>query len=250
MNFAGKVVLVTGAARGIGRGIAERFSEAGASVAAVDRNGAGAEALASTLPRAIAITADVARDEDAARAVERTVSEFGRLDALVNNAGILVTGTIAELTPEGWDRQIAVNLRSVYLFSHYAIPHMRGCGGAIVNIASVHAFVSWPANAAYDATKSGMLGLTRAMAIDHGREGIRVNVICPGYIQTPLLEEAFDKLPDREGTVRQIVAAHPVGRLGTPRDIAEAALFLCSDAASFITGASLVVDGGIMLAGR
>lgn len=244
MDFSGKVVLVTGAASGIGRGIAERFSEAGASVAAVD-----IDAIAP-LPHSIAVTADASRDEDAARAVERTAAEFGRLDALVNNAGINVYGTVADLSPADWDRQISVNLRSAYLFSHYAVPHMRGRGGAIVNISSVHAFVSWPGCAAYDATKAGLLGLTRAMALDHGRDGIRVNVICPGYIQTPGLDRAFDRLADRDTTIRQIIAAHPAGRMGTPRDIAEAVLFLCSDAASFITGASLVVDGGMTLAGH
>jgi NAD(P)-dependent dehydrogenase (short-subunit alcohol dehydrogenase family) len=250
MDFTGKVVLVTGAASGIGRGIAERFSEAGAFVAVVDINGPGLEAVAASLPRAIAITADVARDEDAARAVERTVAGFGHLDVLVNNAGIMLAGTIDKLSPEGWDRLINVNLRAAYLFSHYVIPHMRGRGGAILNISSVHAFVSWPDNPAYDATKAGLLGLTHAMAVDHGRDGIRVNVICPGYIQTPLLEANFNAMPDRERTVRDVVAAHPVGRLGTPRDIAEAALFLCSDAASFITGATLVVDGGMTVVGH
>ncbi|MBZ5595090.1 MAG: SDR family oxidoreductase [Acidobacteriia bacterium] len=253
MSEIGKTVLVTGAAAGIGAGIAERFSEAGYSVAAFDIDGAGATRMAERLRAhapAIAIQGDVAVEENAREAVTKTVRDLGSLDVLVNNAGIEVSGSVSDLTPTAWDRQIAVNLRGAYLMSKYAVEQMRGRGGAIIHISSVHAFVSWQGIAAYDATKAGLLGLTRAMALDHGPEKIRVNAICPGYIDTPLMERWLASVPDREETMRQVLSYHPLGRIGTPRDIGEAALFLASDAASFVSGAFLVVDGAMSVAGH
>ena len=253
MSNSTKAVLVTGAAAGIGAGIAERFAESGYSVAAFDIDGDGAQRMAERLRvhgPAVGIQGDISVDDQAQAAVEKTVQEFGSLDVLVNNAGIEVSGSISDLTPAAWDRQIAVNLRGAYLMSKYAIEKMRGRGGSIIHISSVHAFVSWPGCAAYDATKSALLGLTRAMALDHGAEGIRVNAICPGYIDTPLMEKWLASVPDRQETMRQVLACHPLGRIGTPRDVAEAALFLASDAASFISGAALVVDGAMSVAGH
>jgi NAD(P)-dependent dehydrogenase (short-subunit alcohol dehydrogenase family) len=252
MDFSGKAVLVTGAASGIGRGVAERFHQAGASVAAVDINAEGLATLAAGLAGALAITADVADDEGARCAVERTMAAFGRLDVLVNNAGIERYGTVADMAPDVWDKVLSVNLRAAYLYARHAIPHMRagGRGGVILNISSVHAFHSWPECAAYDASKAGMIGLTRAIALDHGREGIRAVAICPGYIDTPLISDWLDSLPNREEVLGQVLAAHPAGRMGTPRDIAETVLFLASDAASFITGTTLVVDGGMTIMGH
>ena len=248
-----RVALITGAAAGIGAGIALRFAEAGYAVAAFDIDGAGAAHMAEQLrglAPSVAIGGDVSREDDAQAAAEKAVSEFGSLDVLVNNAGIEVNGSVSDLTSEAWDRQIAVNLRGVFLMSKYAIAKMRGRGGAIVNISSVHAFVSYASCAAYDTTKAGLLGLTRAMALDHGVEGIRVNAICPGYIDTPLMDRWLDSAPDREETLRQVLSYHPLGRMGTPRDIADATLFLASDAAAFISGASLVVDGAMSVAGH
>jgi meso-butanediol dehydrogenase/(S,S)-butanediol dehydrogenase/diacetyl reductase len=134
--------------------------------------------------------------------------------------------------------------------SKYVIDKMTASGAAIVNISSVHAFVSWAGSAAYDATKAGLVGLTRAMALDHGPAGIRVNAICPGYIDTPLMESWLESASNREETMRQVLAWHPLGRIGTPRDVAEAVLFLASDAASFISGTTLVVDGAMSAAGH
>lgn len=253
MRFDDRVALVTGAAKGIGAGIAERFAEAGAAVAVFDIDGPGARAMTGKLRgtgRSLAIEGDVSNEDDARRAVEQTAAQFGRLDILVNNAGIEVAGTIPDYTPEQWDRQLNVNLKGAFLFAKYAIPRMRIRGGVIVNISSVHSFVSYPGNAAYDASKAGMVALTRTLALDHGREGIRVNAICPGYIDTPLMEEWLSTVSDREETMRQVLAAHPLGRIGTPRDIADAALFLASDAASFISGTTLVVDGAMTVAGH
>ena len=253
MPFDEKVALVTGAAKGIGAGIAERFVEAGAAVVIFDVDGEGARAMAGRLcarGRVLAIVGDVSNEDDVRGAVARTVTELGRLDVLVNNAGIEVAGAIPDYTSEQWDRQLGVNLKGAFLFAKHAIPRMRGRGGVIVNISSVHSFVSYPGNAAYDASKAGMVALTRTLALDHGRDGIRVNAICPGYIDTPLMEEWLATVADREETMRQVLAAHPLGRIGTPRDIAEAALFLASDAASFISGTALVVDGAMTAAGH
>jgi meso-butanediol dehydrogenase / (S,S)-butanediol dehydrogenase / diacetyl reductase len=248
-----KTAIVTGAAAGIGAGIARRFAEGGYTIAIFDTNGPGATRIAAELgdlTSTIAIQGNVADEEDVRRAVETTVANFETVDVLINNAGIEVAGTVASLASAEWDRQIAVNLRGVFLMSKYSIAKMRGRGGAIVNIASVHAFVSWPDCAAYDATKSGMLGLTRAMALDHGGEAIRVNAICPGYIETPLMERWLASLPDPEQTLAELRRFHPLGRMGTPRDVAEAAFFLASDAASFISGTYLVVDGAMTTAGH
>jgi NAD(P)-dependent dehydrogenase (short-subunit alcohol dehydrogenase family) len=248
-----KTAIVTGAAAGIGAGIARRFAEGGYTIAIFDTNGPGATRIAAELgdlTSTIAIQGNVADEEDVRRAVETTVANFETVDVLINNAGIEVAGTVASLASAEWDRQIAVNLRGVFLMSKYSIPKMRPHGGAIVNISSVHAFLSWPECAAYDATKAGIIGLTRAMALDHGREAIRVNAICPGYIETPLMERWLAGLPNRDETLAQLRQVHPLGRMGTPRDVAEAAFFLASDAASFISGTYLVVDGAMTTAGH
>ena len=253
MQLDGKVALVTGAAVGIGAGIAERFVEAGASVAIFDINGEAARERADQLRakgQVLAIQGDVASEDSARSAVERTVAQFGSLDVLVNNAGIEVAGPISLMKSEAWDRQLAVNLKGAFLFSKYAIARMLGKGGAIINISSVRAFVSYPGGIAYDASKAALIGFTRALALDHGQDKIRVNAVCPGYIDTPMTEEWLKSVPNREETMRQVLAVHPLGRIGTPRDIAEAAVFLASDAASFITGTTLVVDGGMSAAGH
>jgi NAD(P)-dependent dehydrogenase (short-subunit alcohol dehydrogenase family) len=253
MRFDNKTVLVTGAARGIGAGIAEGFLEAGAAVAMLDWNGPEVEAKAASfqrLGRVLAVVGDVSNEAQVEAAIERTAGEFGRLDVLVNNAGIEVVGTLPEYTSADWDRQVGVNLKGVFLCSKYALPHLRKQRGSIVNISSVHAFVSYPGTSAYDASKAGVLALTRTLALDHGRDGIRVNAICPGYIDTPMLSDWLATLPDPAENMRQVLRFHPLGRIGVPRDIANAVLFLASDLASFITGATLVVDGAMTVAGH
>lgn len=245
-----KTALVTGAGSGIGEAIAKRFHKAGYQVVLFDINRASALLAASQMcdgATTLVIEGDVSNEAHVEAAVERVTSELKSLDVLVNNAGMEVNGTVVEQPSADWDRQVAVNLRSVYLFSKYAIPAMETSGGSIINIASVHAFMSWPRCPAYDATKAGILGITRAMAIDHGRAGIRVNAICPGYIETPLLAQWFASgAADKE----EVLKFHPLGRIGTPDDVANAALFLASDGASFISGTTLMVDGALTAFGR
>jgi NAD(P)-dependent dehydrogenase (short-subunit alcohol dehydrogenase family) len=247
---AQKTALVTGAASGIGAAIAERFLQAGYQVAFFDIDGQAARATASRVTaeaRRVVIEGDVSDEQDVKEAVSRTVTDLGSLDVLINNAGVEINGTVLDLSAEQWERQLAVNLRSVFLFSKYSIPEMQPRGGSIINVASVHALVSWPRCAAYDAAKSALIGLTRAMAVDHGKDGIRVNAICPGYIETPLLEQRF-----ASGTVnkQEALKFHPLGRIGKPSDIAEVAFFLASDAASFISGTQVTVDGALTAVGH
>jgi NAD(P)-dependent dehydrogenase (short-subunit alcohol dehydrogenase family) len=242
--------LITGAGSGIGKAIAHRFHQAGYHVAIFDVNSDAAQVLSSEMrdgAKTLVIQGDASNEHDARAAVEKTVFELSSLDVLVNNVGVELNGTVVEQPSADWDRQIAVNLRSVYLFSKYAMPALEKVGGSIVNISSVHAFMSWPRCPAYDATKAGILGITRAMAIDHGWKGIRVNAVCPGYIETPLLMHWFASgRADKD----EVLKFHPLGRIGTPDDIANAVFFLASEDASFISGAALTVDGALTAFGR
>jgi NAD(P)-dependent dehydrogenase (short-subunit alcohol dehydrogenase family) len=246
-----RTAIVTGAASGIGAAIARRFLAEGCSVVLFDINADGARIVAERTGRAanaLIVQGDAGVESSVREAVTRTEERFGPVGILVNNVGIEFNATVEEQSREEWDRHIAVNLTSVFLFSKLCIPGMRSSGGgAIINIASVHAFVSWPRCAAYDASKAGLLGVTRALAIDHGHEGIRVNAICPGYIRTPLLERWFAAIEDGE---REVARVHPLRRIGEPDDVANAVFFLASEQAAFITGSVLTVDGGMMAAGR
>ena len=249
----GKVAIITGAATGIGRASAMLFARAGARVALADlrepelaRTEAEVRAAGG---EAASITADLARPDDCAAVVAAAVRAFGRLDVLLNNAGVgtmIVGGTVESITLEHWDLAQDVNVRAMYLVSRAAVPHMRSAGGAIVNIASVSAFrgsVERPSHA-YAASKGAVLSLTRAMAASYGRDGIRVNAICPGTIRSRLTADIVDRVE------RAAKEGHgiPLGRVGEPEDIARCALFLASDDASFISGAHIVADGGAMAA--
>jgi NAD(P)-dependent dehydrogenase (short-subunit alcohol dehydrogenase family) len=253
--LSGKVAVITGAATGIGRASALLFARAGARVALVDMREPELARTVAELRLAggevASAAVDLARPDDCAAAVEAAVRAFGHLDVLLNNAGVgtmVVGGTVETITLDHWDLAQDVNVRAMYLTSRAAVPHLRAAGGgAIVNIASVAAFrgsTERPSHA-YAASKGAVLSLTRAMAASYGRDRIRVNAICPGTIRTRLTAD----IVERTARAAQEGRGIPLGRVGEPEDVARCALFLASDAASFVSGAHLVVDGGAMAVG-
>jgi NAD(P)-dependent dehydrogenase (short-subunit alcohol dehydrogenase family) len=249
MRLDGQVVVVTGAGSGIGTGIAHACADAGAAVGVVDLDGESASQVAAAVEAAggaaVALAADVTVRADIERTLDELAARFGRITGLVNNAGILAEGTVAELSDADWDRVIAVNLTAPFRFTRAVIPHLRAAGGgAIVNISSVEGLGAGARHVAYSASKAGLLNLTRATAIDHGREGIRANAICPGTIETPLYETFIAGHDDPEAMRDQMIARNFANRLGRPADIGAAVVFLLSDEASFVNGTTLVVDGG------
>lgn len=251
-QLEGKVALITGAGSGIGRAAAQRFAAEGCTVAVVDMAASAAEETAGKIAadggRALACPANVTVDTEVRAAVARTVEAFGSLDMLYNNAGVNSSGSVADATEEDWDRCFAVNVKGTFLCSRAAVAHLAASGsGAIVNQASVAALVGVPNFAAYCAAKGAVVALTRSMAIDLAPKGIRVNAICPGTVFTPLMEPMLRARGDGDmevGLARTVVK-YPIGRLGTPEEIASAALFLASPGASFLTGSILAADGGM-----
>jgi len=251
-KLEGKAALITGAGSGIGRASAELFSSEGSAVAVVDLREDAARETADKISadggRAVAVAADVTDADGIEAAVARIVSELGRLDIVYNNAGIGSTGSVADGTEEDWDRCLAVNAKGTFLTSRAAVPHLEASGGgAIVNQGSVAALVGVANFAAYCAAKGAVVSLTRSMAIDLAPRGIRVNVICPGTVFTPLMEPMLTARGggDMAKGLALTVAKYPIGRLGTPEEIARVALFLACDDAAFVTGSTFAADGGM-----
>jgi len=246
-TLIGKVTLVTGASSGIGRAAALALAREGAKVVAADVTVEGGnetvQLIKKTGGEAIFVTTNVAKAADVEALVNAAVSTYGRLDCAYNNAGISgKSQSIVDTTEENWDRIIAINLTGVWLCMKYEIPVMlKNGGGAIVNTASDAGLIGVKRTGAYVASKHGVVGLTKTAALEYAKCGVRVNAVCPGPIETPMLMKGADRFPQM---IPKMVKAQPNGRLGKPEEIAEAAVWLCSDAASFVTGLAMPVDGG------
>jgi NAD(P)-dependent dehydrogenase (short-subunit alcohol dehydrogenase family) len=249
LSLEGKVAMVTGAASGIGRGISLRLAEMGTSVAVLDIDEVkGTETVSAIRDlggEALFILCDVRSAENCCHAVESVIKRHKKIDILCNCAGIAIREDVVDLTEEEWDRTVDVTLKSVYLLSHEVIPHMiRAGGGSIINIGSGWSLKGGPRAAAYCAAKGGVVNLTRAMAIDHGKHNIRVNCVCPGDVDTPMLRSECAQLGEDVQTFMRDAANRPLARIGMPEDVANAVLFLASPMSNWITGTALVVDGG------
>ncbi len=247
-RLANKTALITGAGTGIGRAIALAYLREGARVALVGRRKEPLEAIAREAgDTVLVLTGDVSKQADIDHMLAETAARFGGLHVLVNNAGVLHIGTAEQITEAEWDETFAINVRGLWLLSRAVLPYMRKVGGgSIVNVASVLGINGARNRASYAPSKGAVILLTKCMAIDHGAENIRVNAICPSFIETDLTAEVIRKAPDPSAVRRERIGVHPIGRLGQPEDIAGLAVYLASDESSWVTGATMPVDGGYL----
>jgi NAD(P)-dependent dehydrogenase (short-subunit alcohol dehydrogenase family) len=249
-RLEGKVGLITGGAGAIGRATARRFAAEGASVVVADRDGPRADDVAATLredgARALGVAVDVASEPSVVALVERATGAYGRVDILFTCAGVLVSGSVTETTLADWERTLAVNLTGPFLASKHVLPVMvANGGGSIVHMSSTAGLVGEASIAAYCASKGGVLMLARQMALDYARQGVRVNVICPGWIDTPFNDPAIEAAGGREALMPYVDQMVPLGRQGTPEEVADVVAFLASDDARLMTGSVVTVDGGL-----
>ncbi|MFQ5966632.1 MAG: SDR family NAD(P)-dependent oxidoreductase [Acidimicrobiia bacterium] len=250
MRLPGKTALITGGNSGIGEATARLFAEEGASVALAARDADKTARVAAEIEagggRALPVRCDVRLVSDCETAITETVAELGGLDILFNNAGVIFREKSApETSVEEWDETMAINARGTFLMSKYAVPYLAASRGVIINNASYFGLVGGRGTAAYSASKGAVVALTKAMALDHAAAGIRVNCICPGSVDTPMLRQEIEEMGGEANVRSQFESKHPIGRISTPDEVARAVLFLASDDASFITGAAIPVDGGI-----
>lgn len=250
MRLEGKVAVITGGSDGIGKAIALTFVREGAKVVIASRDeekGSRAVKELKAVGEASYLKVDVSDSQQVRRIVQETVQRYGSIDILVNNAALCPPGDVVTTTEATWDEVIGVNLKGVFLCSKYTVPHMqKKGGGAIVNIGSINSLMAMENEAAYDASKGGVLMLTKAMALDFARSNIRVNCICPGAIETPMLTASLNTAKDPKAARAALIQKHPLRRTGKPEEIAQTALFLAANDSSFITGATIPVDGGIL----
>ncbi len=249
MKLEGKVALITGGSLGLGKATAELFAKEGAKVVITGRTEKTLqEAVEAAKGNGLDIdylVSDVSNEDNCREAVDFTLNKYGKIDILFNNAGVLHAALTHETDTETWDRLFNINVKGTYLMSKHAIPHMLEKGyGCIVNNSSIAGLKGIPGISAYNSTKGAVTQLTRSMALDYAKQGIRVNAICPGTIETPMVDGLLDKMPDREGAEELFKSFHPMGRFGTADEIAHAVLFLCDENVNFMTGSMLSVDGG------
>lgn len=250
MRLEGKVAVVTGGTLGIGRATVEKFHAEGARVVSLATNAARTAALGEASRGAerpvLALVCDVTREDQVAAAMAATLDRFGTIDILVNNAGVNAYFDAETMTEAEWEQVFAVDLKGAWLCAKHVLPAMRRAkGGSIVNISSVHSRMTTQGMFPYAAAKSGLVGLTRSLALDYGAENIRVNAVCPGWTRTQLNVEWFGRQPDPAAAEARVLAAHPLQRIATPDEIANLIAFVASDEASFMTGSSVIIDGGL-----
>jgi len=247
MRLSNRVALITGGNRGIGLATAKLFAEEGAQVMLLGRDQVKGEQEANLIPNANFIQGDVTKAEDCQRAVDESIKTFGGLDVLVNCAGIVYRNrTVEQTTEDEWDATFDVNVKGTFLMCKYAMPALRERKGCIINLSSYVGMVGFRGASSYAASKAAIINLTRSMALDHAREGVRVNAVCPGSVDTEMIHTAWKNFGDVDEAQRLWAEKHPLGRIAQPEEIARTILFLASDDASFITGTALAVDGGIL----